>query len=168
MNSYESELLKPIYTLDTESSNQVVYVQDLVEEVTRSTSLVAIYENIKLEVMANISADLQVECIPSQINKIISNLILNSIYAVSKNADNWIKLHVNAVAGHVYFSVVDSGNGLCPDSMSKLLFPFLGTGAPSSGFGYYLSRKIAESHGGKLEYIKGCKNTVFCLRLPII
>ncbi len=51
----------------------------------------------------------------------------------------------------VEFSVIDSGNGLSPEVMTRLYDAFYSTKAEGMGIGLKLCRSIVESHQGRLE-----------------
>ena len=53
--------------------------------------------------------------------------------------------------GGVYISIKDTGTGLSPVTIPKLFSKFVSTDYGGTGLGLFISKKIIESHGGKIE-----------------
>jgi signal transduction histidine kinase len=78
-----------------------------------------------------------------------------------------------ATSGGLDISVRDSGIGIRPEDMAKVLEPFgqahaaIESSQPGTGLGLPLSRKLAELHGGTLEIESAMgRGTAVLLRLP--
>ncbi len=104
---------------------------------------------------------------PEQIQKVITNLLLNageavggtgSIRVASESRDSWAIL-----------SVSDNGSGMSRDFIDKFLFrPFKTTKKQGMGIGLYQSKMIVEAHGGKIEVeSEEGKGTTFRVYLPV-
>jgi signal transduction histidine kinase len=50
----------------------------------------------------------------------------------------------------VYISIKDTGMGLSPITIPKLFSKFVSTDYGGTGLGLFISKKIIESHGGKI------------------
>ncbi|MCX7978427.1 MAG: ATP-binding protein [Bdellovibrionaceae bacterium] len=110
-----------------------------------------------------------VYCSPSQIQQILINLILNSIYAIKDLDDKWIRVEAKNTEGDfVEISVTDSGKGIPEEIRSKIMHPFFTTkpAGDGTGMGLYVSWKIAQEHGGDFYYDANSPNTRFVLLLP--
>lgn len=123
-------------------------------------------ELVKIDIEKD--SKLHVKCRSAQISQIIMNLLINSLDAIQKNSEKWIKIQIFQNADLVCFKITDSGNGIDPAIVKKIMQPFFTTKevGKGTGLGLSISKGIAESHGGKLEYDETSKNTSFILTLP--
>lgn len=120
-----------------------------------------------------IPADWMIDCRPVEITQILLNLVQNAIDAISESPQKnlgeiLIQLEPTEVPRGYAISVVDNGPGVRKDVRERLMQPFVTTKAPERGTGLGLSiaRRLAEAHGGSLEFVAGQPRTTFCLWLP--
>jgi signal transduction histidine kinase len=85
-----------------------------------------------------------------ELNHVFLNLLDNAVRAGSTNI--WIQLEDDSA--RVQLSISDDGRGVAPESAELIFEPFFTTRAigQGMGLGLYLSRRIVESCGGRLEY----------------
>jgi putative PEP-CTERM system histidine kinase len=102
-----------------------------------------------------------------QIQKVITNLVLNSVDAVRE--DGQIKISTRQQNGSILLTVVDNGCGMSPEFISRSLFrPFKTTKKGGIGIGMFQSKAIIEAHGGKVEVeSESHKGTKFTVSLPV-
>ncbi len=87
---------------------------------------------------------------PSQIKKVITNLILNAVEATT--GSGLIHLTTSVEDETVTLSVSDNGCGMSPEFIENRLFkPFATTKSNGFGIGLYQSKSILEAHGGKIQ-----------------
>ncbi len=103
----------------------------------------------------------------SQLQRIVSNLISNSIEAVTQQGSIWVD--VAAQKSGLELIVRDTGKGISEDFLAKLgTTPLSFSGAKGHGLGVFHAFKTIESYGGTVT-IKSEINveTAVTLRLPI-
>lgn len=102
----------------------------------------------------------------SQINLAISNLIINSIQAVSEKGE--IHLYTRASKKNVFIVVQDNGVGIAKEHLPKI-FDFMFSTKPSgSGLGLSIAKKIISDHQGEISVkSEPNKGSTFKIRLPL-
>ncbi len=112
--------------------------------------------------------DLEVQCRATQISQVLLNLIVNSQDAIRDLPERWILIQAKVINGSVRISVQDSGGGIAPDVVEKLMTPFFTTKeiGKGTGLGLSISRGIIEDHRGKLYYDDTSRRTRFVFELP--
>jgi PAS domain S-box-containing protein len=120
---------------------------------------------VKLEMPQN---EIEFLCNQIQIEQVLVNLVNNAGDAISTLAERWIKISVELVAAFVEISVTDSGPGIPPEIISKLMQPFFTTKGigKGTGLGLSISRGIIEKHSGNFFIDATSPNTRFVIQLP--
>jgi HAMP domain-containing protein/signal transduction histidine kinase len=107
-----------------------------------------------------------------QLARIIDNLVNNALtYSAGRP---WVKLTVTTEGGGPALTIEDRGVGIARDKQDKIFERFFriddpGLGPqPGTGLGLFISRELAERHGGSLtlEFSEVGKGSTFVLRLP--
>lgn len=104
---------------------------------------------------------------PEQIQKVITNLILNANEALTNGGE--IRVVTEQINSWIVLSVSDNGCGMSKDFMEKSLFrPFKTTKKQGMGIGLFHSKMIVESHQGgiQVESEEG-KGSTFRVFLPL-
>jgi PAS domain S-box-containing protein len=103
-----------------------------------------------------------------QLQQVLMNLMLNGIEAM-KDAGGELTLTSNRTEeGHILISVSDSGIGLPAHEAERIYEAFFTTKPQGTGMGLSISRRIIESHGGRLWARKNTgRGTTFHFSLPI-
>lgn len=106
---------------------------------------------------------------PTEISQVILNLISNSIDSIDKLDIRWINLDATVIEKRILISVIDSGFGITPDIVEKMMNPFFTTKdvGKGTGLGLSISKSIIEMHGGRIYYDDKCENTKFVIELPL-
>ena len=104
---------------------------------------------------------------PEQIQKVLTNLVLNAHDAMHEGGE--IRVSTDNRAGWVEFSVSDSGCGMSEEIMEECLFrPFKTTKKKGMGIGLFHSKMIVEAHKGRIEVeSQEGKGSTFRVLLPI-
>ena len=104
---------------------------------------------------------------PDQVQKVITNLVLNAKDAVGRNGQ--IKVQTFRRNGWAAFAVTDNGVGMSTEFVEQSLFrPFRTTKKNGLGIGMFHSKMIVEAHHGKMEVeSEPQKGTTFRVLLPL-
>lgn len=103
-----------------------------------------------------------------QIKQIVLNIALNGIQACGPGGSVKVRLREAAEPGFVEIEIADTGAGVPEDIADKLYNPFFTTRPDGTGMGLSISRKIVESHGGRIRHrsVPGAGGTSFFVELP--
>ena len=110
-----------------------------------------------------------VECLPSQINQVIMNIVVNGAQAI-QGPRGRITIRTGTDGDHVWIEIADTGCGIPPAIRSRIFDPFfttkpIGTG---TGLGLSLSYGIIQKHGGRIEVdSEEGVGTTFRIHLPV-
>ena len=112
----------------------------------------------------------EVECVPSQLNQVFLNLIVNAAQAQPKGARGKIVISTGTVEDKVWIQVSDNGVGIAKENLNKIFEPFFTTkeqGA-GTGLGLSLSYGIIQKHHGSLTVSsEQGVGTTFRVEIPI-
>jgi two-component system, LuxR family, sensor histidine kinase DctS len=144
----------------------LVNVKELVTEVVDLVRTVRPKDDAQI-LIGEMSDQLLVECRETEIGQVLLNLVLNALDAIRDSNERWIRIEVAEVGEDAEFSVTDSGTGIPPDLVDKIMLPFFttktGTG---TGLGLSISRSIVERYGGSLAVDLTSAQTRFVVRIP--
>ncbi len=110
----------------------------------------------------------EVECLPSQLNQVFMNILVNAAQAIPERGT--ITLRSGRNGEMVWISISDTGAGMAPEMQAKIFDPFFTTKpvGKGTGLGLSLSYGIIARHGGSVEVDSEVgRGTTFTLRLPI-
>lgn len=124
----------------------------------------------KAVVVKALSSTPEIECVPSQINQVFLNLIVNAAQSLVPEKKGIITLRSGHDNTHVWFEVADNGCGMDDKTLSKIFDPFFTTKSPGQGTGLGLSVTlgIVQRHGGTITAQSELgAGTCFRVTLPI-
>lgn len=92
-----------------------------------------------------------VECMPSQINQVMMNLLVNAAHAIEQFGR--ITLRSGQQGEWVWLEVEDTGQGIAPHLLNRIYEPFFTTKpvGKGTGLGLSLSYNIVRKHNGRIE-----------------
>jgi two-component system NtrC family sensor kinase len=109
----------------------------------------------------------KIECMPSQLNQVFMNLLINAAHAIEEHGQ------INIRTGHdetnVWLEVEDTGKGIAPENIGRIFEPFFTTKpiGKGTGLGLSLSYGIVNKHGGRIEVTSEVgKGSMFRVLLP--
>ena len=92
---------------------------------------------------------------PSELRQVFSNLILNSLEAISPSGNIYIRVrqaHTGEGRPGIRITVADDGRGIPRENMSRIFEPFFSTkDSKGTGLGLWVSQGIVQKHQGKLR-----------------
>ncbi|MBX9965443.1 MAG: GAF domain-containing protein [Burkholderiales bacterium] len=110
----------------------------------------------------------EIQCLPSQLNQVFVNLLINAAQAIDGRGT--IAVRTGLGEGTVWLEVVDTGCGIAPENLSRIFAPFYTTKpvGVGTGLGLSLSYSIVRRHGGRFEVesVAG-QGSTFRIVLPI-
>ncbi|MFA8330124.1 histidine kinase [Burkholderia ubonensis] len=109
-----------------------------------------------------------VECLPSQLNQVFMNLLVNAAQAIPGRGV--ITIRTTSDGDHVTIAISDTGNGMPPDVMRRIFDPFFTTKpvGQGTGLGLSVSHGIVERHRGVIDVTsEPGRGSTFSIRLPI-
>ena len=123
----------------------------------------------KAEVVRDFAELPAIQCMPSQLNQVFMNLLVNAAHAIAERGTITITTG-QPDPDHVQISIHDTGCGI-PDAVKARIFePFFTTKAvgKGTGLGLSLSYGIVQQHHGRIEIDSTPgKGTAFHVILPI-
>lgn len=134
--------------------------------------------NLKVKTSGIARVTLDIDSLPNVLanetllSQVVFNLITNAADAIEPGAEDENEIRVDGwVDGPmVAIRVTDTGSGIDPAQLSRVMDPFFTTKAPGegTGLGLYLCHQIAASFGGNLAIESALQGgTAITLRVPI-
>jgi signal transduction histidine kinase len=107
-----------------------------------------------------------VECVPEELNQVVSNLVQNAIEA-SPDVNGLVRVRGMIEGDAVVVMVKDNGPGVRSEDIARIFTPFFTTKGPGRGMGLGLTIcwRVMQSLGGTLEVLPG-PGAEFIIRLP--
>lgn len=154
---------------------------DIHDELERTLSIANNELKYKADVIRNYGDLPEIQCIPTRINQVFLNLLVNAAQAMDDRGEITITTSVGSApkgselqaAGRqecVCIEVADTGSGIDTDTLSRVFEPFFTTKTASKGTGLGLSVSfgIIQSHNGHIVVdSEPGKGTTFTIWLPV-
>lgn len=158
--------LKDFSHVDTNPSFQWA---DLHAGLDSTLNIVANELKYKADIVREYGPLPEVECMPSQLNQVFMNLLVNAAHAMGEQRGT-ITIRTGVAGDTVWLEFADNGSGI-PESIRKKIFdPFFTTKpiGKGTGLGLSLSYGIIQKHHGKIELESEVgQGTTFRITLPI-
>ncbi len=110
----------------------------------------------------------EVECIQSQVNQVVMNLLVNAAHAIESFGR--IVVRTRHQGEFVIIEVEDNGKGIAPENLNRIFEPFFTTTpvGKGTGLGLSLSFNIVQKHNGHIETESTLgQGTCFRITLPV-
>lgn len=144
-------------------------VADLHKGINSTLNIVNNEIKYKADVIKELGDLPEVECIASQINQVVMNILINATHAIDKKGKITIitRYHNN---NFVSIEIADDGSGISEESINKIFNPFYTTKeiGKGTGLGLSISYGIIQKHHGEIKVSsKVGEGTVFTIWLPV-
>ncbi|WP_255249898.1 ATP-binding protein [Polaromonas sp. AET17H-212] len=150
-------------------SNQEWQWANLHEGIDSTLNIVTNETKYKADIIRNYGSIPDVECLPSQINQVVMNLVVNAAHAIGPERGT-ITISTGSEGPQVWIDVADTGSGIPKESLSRIFDPFY-TSKPigkGTGLGLSLSYGIVQKHHGRIDVeTEVGKGTRFRVTLPV-
>ncbi|GGZ53021.1 sensor histidine kinase [Lysobacter xinjiangensis] len=148
--------------------NETMRPSDLVKGLESTLNIV--WNDLKYKVqLEKIYGDMPlVECLPSEVNQVFMNLLINAGQAITERGV--ITLACGQENGEAWVSVADTGCGIPEDALGRIFDPFFTTKpiGRGTGLGLAICYRIVEKHHGRIEVQSTVgMGTTFRVVLPI-
>jgi two-component system NtrC family sensor kinase len=143
-----------------------VYFKDLVDNAIKRVKS-QVPDNVTLKV--DVPDDIQATVGPLGIERVLINLIVNAVQAMKNGGDVTVKACKQESNSGFCFQVIDTGDGIPKEIISKIFDPFFTTKEVGKGTGLGLSiiYGIIDQHGGKIKVSSEVgEGTTFTCFLP--
>lgn len=122
----------------------------------------------KVAVVKNYAGIPQIECMPSQLNQVFMNLLLNAAQAIETSGT--VTVGSGTGANEIWIEVADTGKGIAPEHLNRIFEPFFTTKpvGKGTGLGLSLAYSIVQKHHGRIEVTSEIgKGSAFRVFLPL-
>ncbi len=141
---------------------------NLEQGIDSTLNVVANEIKYKAEVVKEYAGLQDVECMPSQLNQVFMNMLMNAAQAIDQKGT--ITVRTGNGGDEVWVEVEDTGKGIAPENLNRIFDPFFTTKAigKGTGLGLSLSYGIVQKHHGRFEVKSEVgKGTTFRVWLPV-
>jgi two-component system, NtrC family, sensor kinase len=110
----------------------------------------------------------EVECLPSRLNQVFLNLLVNAGQSIEANGT--ITIATGTEGEEVWIRIEDTGCGIPPEHLNRMFEPFFTTKpvGQGTGLGLSVSYAIVRKHGGRIDVESEVgRGTRFTVRLPV-
>lgn len=111
----------------------------------------------------------EVQCLPSELNQVFMNLLVNAAHAITKERGT-ITIRTGTEAGEAWVEVTDDGAGIPAENLQRIFDPFFTTKpvGQGTGLGLSLSYGIVQKHGGRMEVTSEVgRGSTFRVTIPV-
>jgi len=124
----------------------------------------------KADVVLDLGQLPEVECLPSEINQVLLNLLVNASHAIHQERGTITVRTGHDQADTVWLEVEDDGCGIAKEHLGRIFDPFFTTKpvGQGTGLGLSLSYGIIQKHDGRIDVrSEPGRGTCFRVTLPI-
>ena len=123
----------------------------------------------KAEVVKEYGSLPEVECLPSELNQVFMNLLVNAAHAITAERGA-ITIRTGTEDQDAWIEIADNGGGIPAENLKKIFDPFFTTKpvGKGTGLGLSLSYGIVKKHNGRIEVQSELGHgTTFRITIPL-
>ncbi len=142
---------------------------DLHAGIDSTLNIVSNEVKYKADVVKEYGVIPEIECLPSQINQVMMNLVVNAAHAIGDKRGT-ISIRTGCIDDQVWIEVGDNGSGIAREHLSRIFDPFFTTKpvGKGTGLGLSLAYGIVQKHRGRIDIdTEPGRGTVFRIVLPV-
>lgn len=119
-----------------------------------------------IALVCEVPNELQLTCDVEMLRSALRNLLLNAVDALNRGGNLVVCVHEDNQMLRI--EVVDDGEGISQEGMSRVFDPFYTTKPTGTGLGLSIVERIMECHGGQV-HVRRCEphGTCFSLSFPL-
>jgi signal transduction histidine kinase len=148
-------IVREISGVSSEGSREGFVRQPLEPIVTRALRIARVHAPPGLEIEARLDPDVQIDCHSAEIERVVTNLLVNAIQAIQENprTDAHLVVAIAAQEGRAFIHVEDDGCGIEFEILDRIFDPFFTTkpAGKGNGLGLAISYHIVRDHGGEIR-----------------
>jgi len=163
------QIVKDLKNFSRVDNDQTWQFANLQQGIDSTLNIVASELKYKADVIKHYAPLPEIECLASQLNQVVMNLVINAAQAMGPERGT-ITISNGVEGEHVWLEVTDNGCGIAPDTVQKIFDPFFTTKpvGEGTGLGLSLSYGIVKKHRGDISVSSELgKGTKFRVVLPI-
>ena len=148
-------IVHEISGVSSEGSRERFVRQPLEPIVTRALRIARVHAPPGLEIEVRLDPDVQIDCHSAEIERVVTNLLVNAIQAILENSrtDAHLVVATGAQDGRALIHVEDDGCGIELEILDRIFDPFFTTKpvGKGNGLGLAISYQIVKDHGGEIR-----------------
>ncbi|EIK67167.1 response regulator/sensor histidine kinase [Pseudomonas synxantha BG33R] len=163
------QIVKDLKNFSRVDNDQTWQLADLQQGIDSTLNIVASELKYKADVVKHYTPLPDIECLASQLNQVVMNLVINAAQAMGPERGT-ITISNGVEGENIWLEVADNGCGIAPESLQKIFDPFFTTKpvGEGTGLGLSLSYGIVKKHGGDISVSSELgRGTTFRVVLPI-
>lgn len=164
-----AQIVKDLKNFSRVDNDQAWQFANLQQGIDSTLNIVASELKYKADVVKHYAPLPEIECLASQLNQVVMNLVINAAQAMGPERGT-ITISNGVDGENVWLEVADNGCGIAPESVQKIFDPFFTTKpvGEGTGLGLSLSYGIVKKHRGAISVSSELgKGTTFRVVLPI-
>ena len=129
-------------------------------------------QTVKISLFFSKNDNFNLLCDNEQINRVIFNLIKNSIESIQEKAlktgdfDKKINIEIKRINNYIAINIFDNGIGFSKKITKENIKPYYTTKQKGSGLGLSIVNKIINDHNGNIEFNSNTTGTNILINLP--
>ncbi|MES2039363.1 MAG: ATP-binding protein, partial [Pseudomonadota bacterium] len=165
-----SKIIQDLKDFSRVNDTQTWELADIHQGIESTLNIIASEIKYTADIVKEYGVIPEVECLPSQINQVVMNIVLNAVHASGTAKRGQITIRTRSDDGQVWIEIEDKGSGIPDDILPRIFDPFFTTkpAGKGTGLGLSLSYGIVQKHNGHIDVqTKIGTGTMFRVTLPV-